>query len=221
MTKGKSTPAIAVCYYDMKELEKQNPKELGRRCCGEIVTLWQQLGLATSLLEAAAKRSDVMEAVRQVEYYYEDAVVRVFNLRERIWDCLAVIVDIPRPAHWRNIDRDRVENAVKADYPLIKQAFATFLAMADVELDHRRLATHERLFFLGISFDQDRSAFSEIGGVLLSHDPESSEGKEIQVMTRKALRSFARQKAQEIGSIARQAIEVERLCSDAIQKKSW
>jgi hypothetical protein len=205
----------------MKELEKQNPKDLARRCCGEIVALWQQLELTTGLLEAAAKRSDVMEAVRLVEYYYEDAMARVFNLRERIWDCLAVIVDIPRPDHWTERLRERVRRALEADYPIIKQAFDTFLAMADVELHYRRLATHERLFFLGISFDQDHDAFYEIDGVLLSHAPESSEGKEIRVMTIKALRSFARQKAQEIDSIARQAIEVERLCSDAIQKKSW
>lgn len=94
--KGKLAASIVVCYYDMKEIEKQKPKELAQRCCGEIVALCEQLGLATQHLASAASRKEITDAIRLCEYYYEDAIMRIYSLRERAWDALAALVNVPR-----------------------------------------------------------------------------------------------------------------------------
>lgn len=221
MTKDKPPPSIVVCYYDMREIEKQNPKELAQRCCGEIVALCEQLRLATQHLASAARRQEITDAIRLCEYYYEDAIARIYILRERSWDALAPLVNISRRQTGDKQFRQSVLARLGTDYPELRKAFEKLLTIIDPDLKNRNVSTHQTFLFLGITLIQDFRDTYEIDSVLMWRDPESLAGREIQAMVRKALNRFVSQETKKFRETTNQALEVEKLCFDAIRKKSW
>lgn len=221
MTKDKLPPSIVVCYYDMREIEKENPRELAQRSCGDIVALCEQLRLATQHLASAAKRKEITDAIRLCEYYYEDAIARIYSLRERVWDALAALAKVSRKKTGDDQFRRDVLARLEANYPELRKSFEKLLTTIDADLKNRNVTTHQTLLFLGITLTPDFHDTYEIDSVLMWRDPESPAGKEIQAMIRKALHRFVSQEAKKFRETTNQAIEVERLCFDEIRKKSW
>jgi len=218
MKKAKPFPSIVVCYYDMEEIERQNPKELAQRCCGEIVVLCRHIGDLTELLIDATRKKDIADAVRLCELYYEDAIMRIYSLRDRAFDTLGALVGIPRN---KKRFRDEVLAELEIKQPELKKVFDTLIKLIDTDLKHRNVTTHQTLIFLGVSFTDDFSDISEVGSMLLWSDPDSNEGQALQATVRKALKSFVTQKNKHLKEIISQAHEFAQLSREAIDKKAW
>jgi hypothetical protein len=157
----------------MKEIEKQNPKELAQRCCGEIVALCEQLRLGIQHIASAARRKEITVAIRLCEYYYEDAITRIYSLRERAWDVLAALVNVPRKTTGNKKFRKSVLARLGADYPELKKSFEKLLTIIDTDLKNRNITTHQTLLFLGVTLTHDCRDTYDIDFVLNWRDPES------------------------------------------------
>lgn len=219
MNKDESTPSIIVSYYDIKKMEKENPGKLIQRCCGEIIAICEEVRLAIHNFAIAARQGDVTDATRLCKYYYEDAVVRIYSLRERAWDFLAALVKVPRKKTGDKQFRQNVLGRLERNHPELGKSFNALLAMIKNELQNRNISTHQTLLFFGVTFSDDLSATYEVDSVLMWHDPESVAGKELQTAVKKGIEKFVSQETKQFREIINQALEVARFGCDAIQKK--
>jgi len=177
--------------------------------------------LTTQHLASAARRQEITDAIRLCEYYYQDAITRIYSLRERAWDALAALVNVPRKKTGHEQFRRGVLARLGADYPELKKSFEKLLTTIDIDLKNRNITTHQTLLFFGITLTHDFRDTYEVDSVLMWRDPENPASKELQAMIRKALNRFVSQEAKQFRETTSQALEVERLCFDAIRKKSW
>lgn len=220
MERDKSLPEIVVSYYDTKKYEKENPKQLAKRCHGEMSALCEKLALTTSNLVTAPSNEDVSDGLSLCEYYYEYGIVKIYSLRERAWDTLAVLVNVPRVSTSKKHFRQNVLDKLKGEFPELKKSFEKFLAIIDTDWEYRNVATHETLLFLSVQFPNEGDIY-EADSVIMWHDPDSSGGKEIQAMLKGALERFVKRTSKHFQEVIEHASQFQDICSNAIDNKSW
>ncbi len=218
---ARDTPSVVVCYYDPKHDPENQPKLIAHRCTAEIVLLCDQLGTTIEQLSLALRRKRIDDAVHLCQFHHENAIFRIYALRERAWDVLAALADVNRRSTGNKTFRESVLSKIEGAYPGLNDTFSNLLRLIDSDVRTRNVATHETFLFLGLTFGDDFQNTYEIAGVLTWHDPKSEEGPRIQKMVRKALREFVAEDKKHIQEIVSLAFDFVRHCHDAIDRKRW
>ena len=116
----KDSPSIVVGYYDpehhplkqsgwtSEQKQRAKYKWIAQRCSGEIISLRNQLGTIMDQLSLALRRTDVDDVVHLCQFHHENYLFRIYSLRERAWDVLAALVEVPR----KNTGNESFRNSV-------------------------------------------------------------------------------------------------------------
>ena len=135
------------------------------------------------------KQKEIDDVVRLCHFHYENLLFRIYALRERAWDVLAVLTDIPRRTTGNDKFRAEVLSRVEAAYPELSKAFLTVLNLIDSDIEFRNVATHKTILVLGLMRDDIQDIW-EFDSVLWAYAPRSEDGIRMQKLVRRSLRAF-------------------------------
>lgn len=217
---SKDRLTVSVFYYDTEVAPSNQPREIAERCQAEIISLGEQLSMISEQLGKTLKQKEIDDVVRLCHFHYENLLFRIYALRERAWDVLAVLTDIPRRTTGNDKFRAEVLSRIKAAYPELSKAFLTVLNLIDSDIEFRNVATHKTILVLGLMRDDIQDIW-EFDSVLWAYDPRSEDGIRMQKLVRRSLRAFVLQQRQHIQEVFDAALEFSKQSNTAIRKKQW
>lgn len=211
---------VSVFYYDTEVAPSNQPREIAKHCCAEIVMLCSQLLAIGELLDRALIQREIEDVVSLCHLHYENLLFRIYALRERAWDALAALTAIPRRSTSYDKFRNDVLSSVQATYPDLVRAFHGILSQIDSDVKLRNVATHKTILMLGLTRNDSQDIW-EFDSVLSTFDPDSEESRRLQKSVRKSLRAFVTEEKQHIRDIHDLALEFAKQCDTAIRQKHW
>lgn len=217
---SKDRLTVSAFYYDTEVAPSNQPREIAERCQAEIISLGEQLSIISEQLSKALKQKEIDDVVRLCHFHYENLLFRIYALRERAWDVLAALTDIPRRITGNDKFRADVLSRIKAAYPELIKAFLTVLNLIDSDVEFRNVATHKTILMLGLMRDDIQDIW-EFDSVLMAYDPRSEDGIRMQKLVRRSLREFVLQQRQHIQEIFDAALEFSTQSDTAIRKERW
>lgn len=211
---------VSVFYYNTEVAPSNQPREIAERCLAEITLLGEQLTIISHQLSKALAQKEIEDVGRLCHFHYENLLFRIYALRERAWDVLAALTDIPRRTTGNDKFRADVLSRVKAAHPELSNAFTAVLNLIDSDVEFRNVATHKTILMLGLMREETQDIW-EFDSVLLDFDPRSEDGIKMRKLAWRSLREFVVQQRQHIQEIFDTAFEFSKECDSSIRKKRW
>lgn len=214
----KNVPTILVCHIDTRADSQKDRRVLAERCCGEVRSLCGKITASCRYLKMATKRKDTFDCMQLAEYHYENALMRMYSLRERIWDTIAAINEMPRPNTGNGEFRKSARSKLANNHPDVMKAFQAFYQRIEMDMKNRNTATHETDLHFALDFGGE---FREVREVITWADPAGPEGKHIESTVREALVHFVATEVSRWKKTVDAALKLERALQGVIKTKLW
>ncbi len=167
--------SAVVFYYDTQVSPENQPERVARRCGAEIILLCEQLFIISEQMTNSLRKKETEDIISLCHFHHENLLLRLYALRERVWDVMAALADVPRKATGNNQFRSSVLSRIKTNYPNIETAFSSLLSLIEPDMEWRNVATHETILILGLMGDNSANVW-ELELLLDSFDPQSEDG---------------------------------------------
>lgn len=169
--------------------------------CGELTARSQELAIIRDGFENAVRRRDLLERARLCRYHHENLLFRIYCVRERVWDVLAALTEVPREKSGKRTFRRKVLSVLRERFPTVEAPLNELMILIVEDVRIRNVATHESFLLLGLARGEEIEEFYDVVDLLMAMSPDDSPGDETHKVVKEALSKYVRGQRTHIGEI--------------------